>query len=192
LVSKPPEIPVNVGSLLKGRPSMELAPMIGVGASDLQHALRAEVDRIVRETKGNALAQSKLLIGMLRERNLINDKEVAALNNLAEAGHEAGAGRIAAKAAYFASRDLYNKLLASPGASPVALALASSAVGSYSITQGSGGDTVIFAKSGGDWEGRGAAAGAVIGSLWGPAGAAVGGVIGGLVGHAVDECTGKA
>jgi hypothetical protein len=168
---------------------MELVPTIGVGVSDLQHAVRAEVERIIKETKGDALAQSKLLIRMLRERNLINDKEVKTLSQIAEAGHKSAAGKKSAHAAYFEVRELYNMLLASPGTSPVALVLASSAVGSYSTTQGSDGKTVVFKASTGGWEGRGAAAGAVIGSIWGPLGAAVGGAVGGLVGHAVDECT---
>ena len=47
---------------------MELVPMIGVGVSDLQHAARAEVERIIKETKGDALAQIKVLIGKLHER----------------------------------------------------------------------------------------------------------------------------
>lgn len=168
--------------------SMELTPLIGVGASDLQHAIRAEIARIVKQTKGDALAQSKLLIGMPRERSLITDSEVRVLNRLAKVGHEAD--KKDAKGAYFESRDVYNKMLAGGEASPVALAIASSAVGSYEIApakpDGSGG--VVFKKSSGDWEGRGALAGALIGSLWGPAGAAIGGAIGGGVGHAVDEC----
>ena len=168
---------------------MELVPMIGVGVSDMQHAARAEVERIIKETKGDALAQIKLLIGKLHERQLINDKEVTALFQLAKAGHEAGAGKKSAQAAYFEARKLHNTLLASAGTSPVALVLASSAVGSYSMTQGPDGETVVFKKSGGDWEGRGAAAGAIIGSLWGTPGALIGGAVGGLVGHAVDECT---
>ena len=164
-------------------------PTIGVGVSDLQHAVRAEIQRIIKETKGDALAQTKLLIRMLRERDLINEKEVKTLSQIAEAGHKSAAGKKSAHAAYFEVRELYNKLLASPGTSPVALVLASSAVGSYSTTQGSDGKTVVFKASSGGWEGRGAAAGAVIGSIWGPLGAAVGGAVGGLVGHAVDECT---
>ena len=168
---------------------MELVPMIGVGVSDLQHAARAEVERIIKETKGDALAQTKILIGKLRERDLINDKEVKTLSQLAKAGHECAAGKKSAQAAYFEARELYNTLLASAGTSPVALVLASSAVGAYSITQGSDGKIIVFKASTGGWEGRGAAAGAVIGSIWGPLGAAVGGAVGGLVGHAVDECT---
>jgi hypothetical protein len=168
--------------------STELTPMIGVGASDIQHAIRAEIARIIKQTKGDELAQSRLLIGMLRDRSLITDSEVTVLNGLAKVGHEAD--KKDARKAYFESRDVYNKMLAGGEASPVALAIASSAVGSYEITtarpDGSGG--VVFKKSSGDWEGRGAAAGALIGSFWGPAGAALGGVIGGGVGHAVDKC----
>jgi hypothetical protein len=55
---------------------MELTPLVGVGVSDLQHAARAEIGRILEETKGYELAQSKLLIGRLRELSLINDAEV--------------------------------------------------------------------------------------------------------------------
>ena len=179
---------ISLSIFIRMEEIMEFVPMIGVGVSDLQHAALAEVQRITKETKGDALAQMKLLLGMLRERNLINDKEVTALSQVATAGHEAGTGKKSAQAAYFEVRKLHNTLLASPVTSPVALTLASSAVGSYSITQGSGGETVVFKKSGGGWEGRGAAAGAIIGSVWGPLGAAVGGAVGGLVGAAVDEC----
>lgn len=169
---------------------MELTPMIGVGVSDLQHAARAEADRIIKETKGDELAQSKLLIGRLRELNLITDAEVMAVSRLAEVGYEAGAGKRSPRKAYFESRDVYNRLLADGKASPVALVLASSAVGSYSITESpDGSDAVVFAKSGGSWAERGAAAGAAIGSIWGPEGALVGGAVGGLVGEVVDHCT---
>jgi hypothetical protein len=164
--------------------------MIGVGVSDLQHAARAEIDRIIKETKGDELAQINLLIGRLRELDLVTDAEVGPLNRLSEIGYEAGAGKRNAGAAYLESRDLFNALLATGSASPVALVLASSAVGSYSAApdpDGSG--KVIYAKSNGGWEGRGAAAGAIIGgAIGGVVGAAVGGAVGGLVGAAVDEC----
>jgi hypothetical protein len=64
---------------------LELAPAIGVGVSDLQQAVRAEVDRISKETKDDELAQCKLLFGMLRERDLLTDTEVTAIFRLAEA-----------------------------------------------------------------------------------------------------------
>jgi hypothetical protein len=169
---------------------LELVPAIGVGAGDVQHAVRAEVRRIMRETKGDELAQSKLLTEWLRKFELISDTEIEAVNRLAEVGYEAGAGKKSASEAYFESRDVFNTLLTGGQASPVALVLASSAVGSYSITEDpDGSGAVVFKKNTGSWEDRGKRVGAVIGSLWGPAGAAIGGEIGGAVGAAVDECT---
>lgn len=162
--------------------------MVGVGVSDLQHAARAEITRIIKETRGDPVDQSRLLVGKLRERDLITDAEVSSLSRMAEIGHQAGKG--SAKNAYFESRDLFNTMLAGGHASPVALVLASSAVGSYTITEASDGSgTVAVARTSGEWEGRGAAAGAIIGSVWGPVGAGIGGAVGGIVGAAVDECT---
>lgn len=172
---------------------MELSPAIGVGASDLQHAVRAEVQRILEATKGNETAQSRLLLGMLRERGLITAKEVTVLQRQAEIGIRAGAARKGnANKAYAESRDLYNSLLTTIQPSPVALAIASSAVGSYSTTEetgGGGSGTVVYKKNTGGWQGRGATIGAAVGAIWGPAGAAIGAAVGGAVGEAVDECT---
>jgi hypothetical protein len=166
-----------------------IAPLIGVGAGDFQHAVAAESQRILRETKGDLLAQHKLLDGMLRERGLITDDEVEVFSRLAQLGHDVRSEKRSHGEAYFEARDLYNGLLAGGRATPVALVIASSAVGSYEMTSGSDGSgTVVFKKSSGDWEGRGAKIGAVVGAFWGPAGAALGGLVGGAVGHAVDKC----
>ncbi len=171
---------------------MELAPAtIGVGASDLLHVVRAEVRRILKETKGNEVAQSKVLLGMLQARGLLTAKEVTVLQRQAEVGIRAGAVKKGnANKAYFESRDLYNSLLTSIGPSPVALAIASSAVGSYSTTENpDGSGTVVYAKNNGAWQNRGSTIGAAIGSyLGGTGGAAIGAAIGGAVGEAVDEC----
>jgi hypothetical protein len=169
---------------------MELTPTIGVGVSDLQHAIRAEVQRILKETKGDELAQTKLLNGMLRKRGLLTEPEVRTANKLAQIGIEAGKGKKDAKAAYFESRDLYNGLLAGGDASPVALVMASSAVGSFSITEDpDGSQGVVFKKAAGAWEQRGERLGALVGfRLGGLGGAVIGGAIGGTVGEAVDEC----
>ena len=63
--------------------SIELNPVIGVGVGDLQHAARAEIARIIKQTKGDELAQTKLLNGRLRELSLISDAEARVLNRLA-------------------------------------------------------------------------------------------------------------
>ena len=166
---------------------MELAPAIGVGVSDLQHAIRTEIDSIAAKTKGDAAAQSRLLIERLRERDLITEKDAGAITRLAELSEETDSGKRSAKDAYFEARHLYDVMLANGDASPVALVVASSAVGSYSISDGP--DGVVFAKSNGNWETRGTAAGALIGSVWGPQGAVIGGAVGGLIGAAVDKCS---
>ena len=169
---------------------LEIGPLTGLGVGDLQHAMRAEIRRILKETKGDELAQTKLLHRRLRELDLVEDGELATLDRLAEISSDIAGGSKSEQTAYFESRELYNTMLASGKASPVALVIASSSVGSYTIGEDpDGSGTVVFAKSNGNWEHRGAAAGAIIGSLWGPGGAAVGGAIGGLVGAAVDQCT---
>ena len=168
---------------------LEFNPAVGVGVSDIQHAVRAEVARILTETKGDELAQTKVLNGMLRKRGLLTDAELRTVNKLAQVGIEAGKGKKDAKAAYFESRDMFNGLLATGDTSPVALALASSAVGSFSVTEGTdGAQGVVFKKSNGAWETRGKTVGAVVGAIWGPLGAGIGTAVGGAVGAAVDEC----
>jgi hypothetical protein len=168
---------------------LEFKPAVGVGVSDIQHAVRAEVERILKETKGDELAQTKLIHGMLRTRGLLTEADLRTVNKLAQIGIEAGQGKRDAKAAYFESRDLYNGLLARGDASPVALAMASSAVGSFSVTEGTDGSPgVVFKKSNGAWEKRGTAVGATVGAIWGPLGAGIGAAVGGAVGAAVDEC----
>lgn len=166
-----------------------LDSVIGVGVGDFQAAITSEIARINKETKGDALAQMKLLHRMLRDRNLLTEAEVRVMDKLATTGHRA-AGKENATDAYFQSRDLYNSLIIQGDASPVALVLAASAVGSYEPTKSSDGSgTVVYKKSAGDWEGRGKTLGAAVGAYFGGvAGAAIGAEIGGAVGHAVDKC----
>ncbi len=174
----------------QGGVPVETSPFVGVGVSDLMHAVRAEVDRIFKETKGDNLATMKVLTTRLRELDLVTDTEVGTLNRMSEIAVEAGAGKRNAGAAYLESIDLYNSLVVTGNASHVALIIGSSAVGSYVPTadpDGSG--AVVYSKSGGFWTGWGAAAGAVIGSAIPGVGAGLGAAIGGLIGQAVDHCT---
>lgn len=170
---------------------MELLPAVGVGVSDLHQAARAEVQRIVSETGGDVLAQSKLLIANLRERELIGYDEVEHLSRLAELDYQAATGKLPAPQAYLAARDIANKLFADPNTTPVMQVLASSAVGAYSATPSpDGSGAVVYAKAeSGHWANRGALTGALIGGIWGPGGALVGGAVGGLVGDIADHCT---
>jgi hypothetical protein len=170
--------------------TLELTPMIGVSGGDLQDAVRAEVARILKETNGDELAQSKLLIEMLREGGLLADTDVEVVSRLSEIHHEASAEKRSASEAYFESRELYNGMLARGKSSPVALALASCSVGSYEITEDpdvSGGVVITATKR--TWEDRGALIGAYVGGrLGGGDGAIIGAAIGGAVGKAVDKC----
>lgn len=169
---------------------MDITPAIGVGAGDLQYAVRAEVENVVARTKGDVLAQTKLLIAMLRTRDLITDAEVTTLTRFAELDTQASKRQITAQQAYLESRSVLNTMLASGGATGVALAIASSVVGSYSVTDGgNGSEAVTLARSDGHWATRGAITGAIVGGIWGPLGAAVGGAVGGAVGDVVDHCT---
>jgi hypothetical protein len=167
--------------------TLELTPMIGVGAGDDKHAVRAEVARIIKQTKGDELAQSKLLIEMLRKRGLLADPDIEVVSRLSEVSHETKAGKRTARQGYFESRELYNGMLARGKSSPVALALASSSVGSYTMKEDSDGSGVVFATKT-TWEDRGQLIGAAVGAIWGGAGAVIGGLVGGAVGGAVDEC----
>ena len=167
-----------------------IRPPVGVGIGDMMEAMREEIERIIKETKGNPLAETKLLYRRLHEMGLLEEREVETLSKLAQHSFEANAGKKSAQEAYFHARASYNGMIASGKATPLALVLASSSVGSYTVSANpDGSGTVVYAKSGSDWEHRGAAAGAIIGGIWGPEGALVGGAIGGLVGAAVDHCT---
>ena len=160
-----------------------------VGPGDLQHAARAEVRRILEQSKGDPVQQSASLHRRLAELGQLRDGEADALTKLAKLGTAAGDGTADATSAYLESRAVLDGLFASGTASPLALAIASSAVGSYDVQPSSdGAGTVVFAKSNGSWEHRGAAAGAIIGLAFGPEGSLIGGAIGGVVGAIVDDC----
>lgn len=102
-----------------------------------------------------------------------------------------GANFDCAAKAYQKVKTAYEELLMKGNASPVALAYASGAVGSYMPTeQGSGGPaTVVYKKSGSNWQGTLAGAGGVVGGYFGGSGgAAVGAAFGSVVGKIIDEC----
>lgn len=169
---------------------MDLSGVVGIGAGDLQQATRAEARRIRQETRGDVLSQLRLLLERLKAENLITDADAESLQRLFAASEEARASRQGVYEAYFQSREVFYSMQASGQAGPVALAIASSTVGSYSINPGTDGSgTVVMAAANNRWATVGAAAGAEIGGrLLGEGGAALGATIGGAIGGAVDEC----
>jgi len=161
----------------------------GVGVYEMQSAAAREVRRIMAETGGDRLKADKMVLTKLHELTFITEKELPVLNHICELGHAAAGGKHDAAKAYQEVKKAYEELLVK-GGSPVTLAYASGAVGSYvSDDDESDGSTVVYKKSGGNWQGTLAGAGAVIGGYFGGAGgAAVGAAIGGVVGKIVDDC----
>lgn len=175
---------------------MEFTQTIGVGVTDVQHAALAEARRLMREAKGDRRAATVLVFDRLCELGWISESERDALTKMHQIGADSSAeqadqdaGRPVATAAYLDVRRRYDELLITGSASPVALALAAGAVGSYEVVPGDDGTTVVYAKSNRSYQGILGGAGAIIGgAIGGAPGAAIGGAIGGVVGTIVDDC----
>jgi len=111
--------------------------------------------------------------------------------NLYKLGYEAGEPKANAQRAYFQSRSIYSEMAASGQTSPVALVVASAAIGSFELNENDDGSTTVtIARTsfGSSLAGIGAGIGALLG---GPAGGVLGGAIGGLLGGIVDDKKGK-
>jgi hypothetical protein len=165
----------------------ELAGMMGVGVGDLQLAASREVRRIMREAQGDRRTAVRLVLERIHELGIISEAEFRSLAKICELGFDSGQGGMAPEKAYVEVRRIYDEMLAGGQASPTALAFAAASAGSYvSVDEVGGQPTVVFKKSGSNWQDTLTAAGAVIGGAFGQP--AVGAVIGGVVGKVVDEC----
>jgi hypothetical protein len=170
---------------------MEFIANAGTGMTDVMHAARVEARRVIDENKGDFVGEHKVLLARLTEAELITGDEANTLLELYRIGFEAGEEKGDPQRAFFESRELYGTMAASGKASPVALVIASAAVGSFDLSEDPKGSPTIavYKRSYGQ---SGAAIGAGIGAiLGGPAGAVLGGEIGGLIGGIVDEKKGK-
>jgi len=125
--------------------------LTGVGVSDLQEAAVQEATRIMRRARGDRRAATAELLRMLREWELVTDEELSLLTKLGELGFDAADGRIEAEGAYLKARTLRNELVVRRS-SPVALAIASSDVGSYTAGETKDGH-VVYKKSSPNWQG---------------------------------------
>lgn len=153
----------------------------------LMHAARAEARRVMEASKGDLISDHEAILDRLQTAELIDGEEARTLLELYRIGFEAGEGKADAQRAFFESRSIFDRMAASGTASPVALVVASAAVGSFEVAPGDhGSTTVTIARQsyGSSLAGIGAGIGALIG---GPAGGALGGAIGGLIGGIVDE-----
>lgn len=166
---------------------MKTQTYLGTDIAGMMQAARAEARRIMEANNGDLVADHKAILDRLEAAELITDEEVQTLLALYKLGFEAGEGKADPQRAFFESRDVYGKLAAGGKASPVALVVASAAVGSFDIAVNpEGTTTVTIAKVsyGSSLAGIGAGIGSLLG---GPAGGVLGGAIGGLLGGIVDD-----
>ncbi|MEO6530988.1 MAG: hypothetical protein ABI563_18385 [Specibacter sp.] len=170
---------------------MELSPTTIVGLPDLMHAVRMEARQVMAEHKGDYVGEHKAILARLIAADLITDKEAETLLGLYKTGYDAGEPKGDPQSAYFATRSVYSKMLAEPKTSPVALVVASAALGSFEISDDPDGSTTVTmarVSYGSSLAGIGAGIGSLLG---GPAGGVLGGAIGGLVGGIIDDKKGK-
>jgi len=170
---------------------METPTYLGTDIAGLMHATRAEARRIMDANKGDVVSDHEAILDRLETGGLITAEEAQTLLELYKIGYEAGEPQADAQRAYFQSREIYSKLAARGKTSPVALVVASAAVGSFEISEspeGSATVTIARVSYGSSLAGIGAGIGALLG---GPAGGVLGGAIGGLLGGIVDDKKGK-
>lgn len=170
---------------------MESATYLGTDIAGLMHAARAEARRVMEANKGDMVSEHRAILDRLEAADLITDEEVKTLLELYRIGYEAGEGKADVQRAFFQSRSIYDKLAAGGKASPVALVVASAAVGSFEVSPSDDGSTTVAiarVSYGSSLAGIGAGIGSLLG---GPAGGVLGGAIGGLIGGIVDDKKGK-
>jgi hypothetical protein len=166
---------------------LEQSPYMGTDIAGMMHAARAEARRITESSKGDMVSDHEAILDRLQTAELIDGDEARTLLDLYRLGYEAGEGKADVQRAFFESRSIYDKLAASGTASPVALVVASAAVGSFEISPGDDGSptvTIARVSYGSSLAGIGAGIGGLLG---GPIGGTLGGAIGGLLGGIVDD-----
>jgi len=166
-----------------------MEPAFGVGIGDIKTATGREWARLLREAGGDELKAVGLMMEKIQDTGWITEPEARALKEISEIGYAATAGSRDAKEAYRETMRVYEELLASGSPSPVALAIASSATGSYTLEDApDGSGNVVYKKGGQNWEIRLAGLGGLIGgAMGGGLGAAIGAGVGGAIGAVVDK-----
>jgi hypothetical protein len=165
----------------------EFTPAIGIGVGELAQAALEESRRIMRSAKGDRRQAGKLLLNKVRELGWITEAEQKSIQQLLDLAATDGSGKKSTTAAYFEARKVHHAMLAEGKAGPVALALASGAVGAFEPVETPKG--VIYKTNNRSYQAVLGSAGAIIGgALGGGPGAAIGGAIGGVIGTIVDDC----
>jgi hypothetical protein len=164
----------------------EFTPTFVFGVGEIGQAALEESRRIMRSAKGDRHEAGKLLLDKARELRWINEAEQRSIQRLLDLATIGGSGK-ETTAAYFEARKVHHEMLAEGKAGPVALALASSAVGAFEPVETPSG--VIYRTSNRSYQSVLGTAGAIIGgALGGAPGAAIGGAVGGVIGTIVDDC----
>jgi hypothetical protein len=158
------------------------------GMTDLMHAVRSETARTKTAAKGDLVAEHEMLLDRLIDADVMRREEAGALLQIYRRTFEAGEGKADPARSFFECRAVYDKLAGSGTASPTALVIAASGLGSFDLVAGPDGAPVVtvYRQSYGQ---QGAAIGATLGLVLGGGvlGATLGGQIGGLIGGIVDE-----
>lgn len=157
------------------------------GVTDLMHAARTEASRVMKETKGDLVAEHEILLDRLVATELVTGEEARALLELYKVAVEASRPKGHVARAYFEVQQRYDLLAAAPTPSPVALAVAGAGLGAFVVEPGSDGTPTVAVyrlSYGSNMAAIGAGIGAFLG---GPGGGALGGLIGGFLGGIIDE-----
>ena len=165
----------------------EFTPTFGFGVGEIAQAALEESRRIMKSAKGDRREAGKLMLKKVQELGWINEAEQKRIEKLLELAMTGGSDTNKTTAAYFEARKVHHAMLAEGKTGPVALALASGAVGTFEPVETPTG--VIYKTNTRSYTGVLGGAGAIIGgALGGAPGAAIGGAIGTVIGTIVDDC----
>lgn len=167
----------------------------GTSGGDIRLAAIKEVKKIQAETKGDPSRTLGAAIKKLLDQGLVSKDDAALLSDIVGDIISARKGKQPVEDATENIRSIYLDLLAKPGQTGVAVAIASvCASGPVAGKPGAkGGDGAVAKMTASDTVDVGLAGGALAGALIGGAigglgGAAIGGVIGGIIGTAGGLC----
>jgi hypothetical protein len=170
--------------------------LVAIAAGDLRGAVEREVKRVVRENRGHQPKAIKVGVKELLAAGLITPRDAEYLIAISDTVFAAIRQKIDGTEAAFTVRRIYQEMIAKPGSSSTALAIASVTSGAFvpnnppHLPEGA---VALFNPIPHDEHGSivaGAVVGGVIGgTIGGGGGAIVGAVIGGIIGGVVGACT---
>lgn len=158
------------------------------GMADLEHATRVEVERIVKESRGDRITQIRLLLEGLAHRGIIDPEEVTPLSDVLASSFGAHLGKVEIDDALKQARAELGSVLGRRSSTQVAVTLLSSTVSSLQSLKEAGRPIAALAANQHRYREICGIAGAAIGGAFPPAGGAIGAAVGSLIGEIVDDC----